>query len=332
MYLKNLIIIIFISIITIFNSYTKDINNASYSLVFVYLGEHLPDYLNYSISQARLFNKDCNIFVLINKAALNNNERLLAKLKENRIILVPCEDLIKSTHHQQFDHIYSQHNIDGYWKFTTERFFYIEELALKYNLRDIIQVECDVLLYTNLESYLPILHKYYKGIACPFQNDYLASVSFTYFADHNTLQKFVTFIPCGLRGQLLEPDMYLLASYKNHAPPGEVDYLPTISKDLIRSSALKNKRGEICSNPWKYWNHIEEFNSIFDNDGIGTFLIEGKWKDNLSFFNSDIYKFTWEIDDENRKIPYIWSQDNKYKYRINTLHIASKNLKSFLST
>lgn len=178
-------------------------NNATYSLVFVYLGEQLPDYIEYSTLQARSFNKECNIFLIINKAALKSHKKLLDKIERKNITIIQCEDLIKSQPHRDFDDVYKKHAVEGYWKFTTERFFYIYELMIKYNLQNVFQVECDVLIYFDLKNYVPILQRNATTIACPFQNEYLASVSFIYFADSAAIKGFVEFIPKQQRGQFL---------------------------------------------------------------------------------------------------------------------------------
>lgn len=127
--------------------------------------------------------------------------------------------------------------------------------------------------------------------------------------------------------------MHLLASYRNLSNDRSIEHLPTITKDYIRRTILKNQRGETAPHPWKYWNKIEDWNSIFDNDGIGTFLHEYRWNFSQAFFDPSQYTFTWEKDAEGRLIPYInYSKDyEQLQYRINTLHVASKKLAKFWS-
>lgn len=319
---------------TITVAHPTHINQENYSIVFVYLGNKLPHYLEHSMHQARLFNKNCNLFLLLNDTAINKNISLLKKIERYEPIIVTCESLKKSTIHDEFDRICLQRSMYDYWKFTTERFFCIHELMEQYKLKDVFQIECDVMLYVNLNEYIGIFKNYQINIACPFQNDYLASMSFIYFNNTCAIQRFTDFIVHKFHGQSVECDMYLLASYKNEIIDSKVEYLPTITQDYIKRSILKNRRGETAAQPWKYWTHIEEWNSIFDNDSIGTFLNGGDWKFfNQTFFDFSIYDFKWEKDTEHRRIPYIYLHDKNtdYKYRINTLHIASKNLEKFLS-
>lgn len=310
----------------------------NYSLVFVYLGDKLPDYLQYSIGQARVFNKNCPIFLIAHTLAIEQHTNLVHLIRQHGVTVVAAESLPRSKVHADFDAIYDQNKDDfgihqnPYWKYTTERFFYIHELMQTYQLKDVFQVECDVMLYVNLHDYLPLLHKHYKSIACPFHNDYVASVSFVYFSEVGAIKKFVEFIPYQLRGQLKDADMYLLATYKRYAPD-EVDQLPTVTKELVMLAPLKSASGDTSSESWKYWYHIEDWHSIFDNDNLGTFLEVKHWGAPRIIFNVDAYTFIWEKDGEERWIPYACEKatHHGYRYRINTLHIAHKNLVKYLS-
>lgn len=322
----------FILYLTLFASHhyiNTEINYQTYSLAFVYIGDKVPPHIQQSIAQARLFNKHANIFFLISNASVvNRNGHLFNQLKNYNVEIIFCDDLHKSDAHKEFDQSCAKRGVGGYWKVTTGRFFHIADLMRKYDLHDVFQIECDVMIYINLENYIPLLHKYHTNIASPFQNDYLASMSFNYFSTKEAIQEYVEFINTKETGQLYEIDMYLLAAYKNYKN-GAVDHLPTIPNDFVRLAILKNQRGEIASQPWKYWNHMEEWNSIFDNDGIGSFLNDGHWRFNQAYFDTSVYQFTWERDSENRLIPYISSPN--IKYRINTLHIAYKNLEKYSS-
>ena len=223
------------------NNTDTEINLNAYSIVFVYLGGTLPKYLNESIAQARLFNQNCNIFLIVNESAIESNSSLIETISQYNSIIISTESLQQSASHQAFNDIHIKRKTDAYWKYTTERFFYIHELMNKYNLTDVFQVECDVMTYVNFEDYIYIFHEGKTKIACPYENDYIASVSLVYFADPNAIQELVEFIPKKLRGQVLETDMHLFASYQNDSLERKIDHLPTISHDYIRRSVLEPK-------------------------------------------------------------------------------------------
>lgn len=301
----------------------------NYSIVFVYIGEKLPNYLSISTAQARLFNKSAQIFLIANESSLNSHSALVHELQLFGVQLIPCEKLNSSEQHIAFKHRCDNLSVSEYWRYTTERFFYLDELIQQYELKNVFQVEADVMLYIDLEKHLPILHKHYPGIAAPFDNDCVASVSFTYFANGVASRDFSEFIEKEVGAQYPEPDMVLLVSYKNARTDREIYHLPTIPKEYLRISPLKSTRGDISSRPWKYWNHIESWDSLYDQDGFGSLLTEGRWEFNQTLFDPTYFSFQWEIDSEGRKVPYLYSArrfyDNEhYKYRINTLHIFYK--------
>lgn len=305
-----------------------EVNYSSYYLIFFYIGT-LPQYLNVSIANARLFNHNCTIILLTNSDSIKRSPEFLNEIQKYNVSVINCDELRKSVNHEIFNNICDKRNIHDYWKYTTERFFCIAEVMDQYQLYNVFQIECDVMLYVDLSNYLNIFIENNIKIASPFQNDYLASVSFTYFANAGAIKKFTQWIIKAIDCQSPESDMYLLASYKNHSSQ-EVIHLPTLSKDVIRRNIVTNLRNEISSTPWKYWNNTEKWNSIFDNDGIGTLLETNKWVFNQAYFHPTWYdRIVWELDDLSRKIPYIYFQ--QYKYRINTLHIASKQLYKYSS-
>ncbi len=313
--------------------YTFALSQASderYCLIFFYIGNNtLPSYLDVSIANARLFNTICPIILLTNSESIRKSPSILNSIQKHNVTVINCDELEKSKPHVLFDDICKKRNLQGYWKYTTERFFYIAEAMDQYQLHNLFQIECDVMLYVNLTNYLNIFFEKETKIASPFQNDYLASVSFTYFANAEAIKRFIQWIPQAIDCQCPESDMYLLASYKNHTSQ-EVDHLPTLSKDVIRRNIVSNLRNEVSSTPWKYWNNTEQWDSIFDNDGIGTYLETNKWTFNQAYFHPNWYgRIEWELDSLNRKIPFIRVQS--YKYRINTLHIASKQLHKYSS-
>jgi hypothetical protein len=299
---------------------TKSFSNEnSYSIVFVYLG-HIPQYIEHSISQARLFNPNASIYLIGNKNFLDNLHS--KKIEDSHIEKIACESLRKSPEHQLFET--APHHRALFWKLSTERFIYISDFMTQYNLNNVFQIECDVMLYVNLAELLPVFQTY-LGIASPFEHDNLASVSFTYFSNAKAAKSFAEFIP----KYVSEADMTILALYKNFNPK-QVDYLPIIFKEYADDQPLVSKNKHTTINPWKFYNHIEEFNSVFDSDLLGTYIVRdpGAIGDQV-IYNPDLFKVIWLKDSQKRNIPYI-----KYKnvqYRVNTLHIHPKILEPFSS-
>ena len=87
-----------------------------------------------------------------------------------------------------------------------------------------------------------------------------------------------------------------------------------------------------------FCNNIDQFNSIFDAAAYGSYL-GGQDPRNgpcvpghviaTCLFDSSKIGYEWHIDDQGRKIPYATFDGTAY--RINNLHIHSKELKQFAS-
>lgn len=322
---KSILSKIFWSLFTVTSLFFNKIytENHAYSIIFVHLGNSLPDYLSITVEQTRLFNKNTKIFVILNDVCLDFNSTLIQKLNDLKVEFVTCEQLKPSESHKKFMERFVALGIDGYHRYTKERFFYIDELIEQYELSNVFHVESDVMLYFDLSQYINLFHDYYPGIAVPFQNDTLASVSFIYFSGTQISRDFCIYMAKKLQSPRLEPDMVIFASYKNQKTDREIDHLPTVPHEYQWITSLKSPRGDVSGRAWKYWNHIEEWNSIFDMDNLGEFLIYRNWVFNKQLFDPEYFYFRWEFDAEGRKVPYIYS-DNDFKYRINTLHIYSK--------
>lgn len=303
--------------------------SSRYSLVYVYLGEKIPEYTLSTITQARLFNTNAQIYFILSQNTLEKQKSLIEKLKVLKIHFVKNEELVKSPEHIEFERRFAVFKAADYWKYTTERFYCIQELMQKYLLKDVVQVECDVMLYFNIEDYLDLFHTYYAGMAAPFESDNVASVSFVYFANENACRNFTHYITqYYIDNNTIKCEMLLLASYKNSHSDQEIDHLPTIcSQDF----SVINGIGEVSTRPWKNWNYISEWDSLFDPDWLGQYLVEGQWWGGQCFMNPALFYFQWERDEQGRKIPYAYYFATRHRYRLNTLHVFPKKFDGCLS-
>lgn len=122
------------------NSY--NVNEGSF--VLVYLGV-LRDYIYECVKQIRLWNPTQKVYLCINNN--EQNKPFLQLIKEFNVEVVYVEDLDKTTDHSLFIQRYTNMDIGGLWKYSMERFFVIEEVMRKYNLRNIFHLEIDNLIY-----------------------------------------------------------------------------------------------------------------------------------------------------------------------------------------
>lgn len=306
------------------------------SIVFIHLGSEVPAYLCDATHQARLFNDESvRIIVIAEQRAIDviNNPLFV----EDHVEFVACEKLIKTESHKLFFQRSSldRNSREGFWFKATERFFYLDELMQQYDLYDVIHMEYDNMLYVDLADLLPVL-KCYKNIGATFDAEDRCIAGLIYIAGPQSLHSLVTFFTeMAARGIF---EMQAIALFKRMHSADDIDHLPIVMPEYVAQYGLRSTIGQTTSNPENYMKHIREFNSIFDAAAWGQFLggidpRNGKsvpgFINETCLFNPSKIECRWEIDDKGRKVPYAY-MGNK-GYRINNLHIHSKNLKAFAS-
>ncbi|MDE3045938.1 MAG: hypothetical protein KGJ02_04770 [Verrucomicrobiota bacterium] len=303
------------------------------AIVLIHLGSHLPAHLPLCVEQARLFNPEVPIYLVANEQALSSLSSDLP------VIAVAAETLPKSSSHQFFirhNHL-DKHFLKGFWVYTTERFFYLDSLMKKYSLTDVFHLENDVMLYVDLTHTLPLFRKNYPDqIAATFDNDVRCIAGFMYIPHREPLKSLTHFI--GSRARHGGNDMELIASFKNNNASA-IDHLPILMPAYAENRALESTSRQYRTNtPSRYFHCFEDFRSIFDAAAIGQYLggIDPYHGSNTigfinesALFNASDFTYEWIPDEHGRSIPYALYQGERYK--INNLHIHSKNLSLFLS-
>lgn len=300
----------------------------AYSLVYVHIGPDLPSYFITTIAQARLFNKECPIYVL---ASLEAIEAADPQYLDNDVTFVAFEMLPPSLAHQRF-HNNPNHDWGGrgFWVFTSERFFYLEEFVTLYNLSEVFHFENDIMVYTDLNELMPTLSKYFLGmLGATFENDDRCVPGVLYISDPKPLSALIDFFPSCI--DIRHTDMENLARFKDRYRGRYIDSLPTLLPAYAEDHELEmwEKNGH---DPELYINHIDAFNSIFDAAAFGIYLggMNSNWHADsapgkispYSVFDPSLFTIEWEKDDEGRRVPFILYKDDKLK--INNLHITNK--------
>jgi hypothetical protein len=312
------------------------------SIAFVHLGPELPPYIGHALFQARLFNTTQNIYLLAEHKALTHPkaQELLSSLQCSfKIQIVPIETLQRSPKHKLFEQT-STHGTafrKGFWKFTVERFFVLADFMQHYAITELIHLENDTLLYRNVDELLPVFRKYYQGIAAIFISKTHCISSFVYIRDAIAIKKLTSYL--ARQAYTGKNDMVLLADFGAKYGTDYIDSLPIISRSYIARHGLKNAKNEHTDNAEKYCTHIDAFNSLFDGNALGQYLggIDPRigaskpktYINPESFFNPTLLTIEWQKDEHGRKIPFMVFEGESY--RINNLHIHSKNLQAFLS-
>ncbi len=307
---------------------SPDYKNLDYSIVFVHIGKQLPAYIYDAINQARLFNQDAAIFLVANHPALVNIEK---GALEDKVIIVEIESLMRTQEHQFFikNSRLDKRYREGFWTYTTERFFCIDELMRQLELKNVFHLESDNMLYVDLKELLPIFCENYQGIGAVFDHENRCVPSFVYFSKPAASQLLAEHLSQTARSG--KNDMETLSAYRKKHGKQHVDSLPIITNEYIMDH-LAPRDALLFSN------HIALFHSIFDAAAIGQYL--GGGDPRLGFyppgfinetcvFNPSLLTHKWETDGEGRKVPFIIY--NNKQYRVNNLHIHAKDLKKFTS-
>jgi len=317
-----------ISIFPLESTQTQTNTKSDYTIVFVHMGSAFPSHIDSAIKQARLFNPHCRMILIANQELL---ERLPEGLKNVNLETVSCEGLPKTSEHQQFCR--KQHENEGFWFWTTERFYYIYDLMAHYQLHNVFHLENDNMLYADLENMLPIFQQHYPGIGATFENDLKGIAGFIYINNPEIMQKMVAYFVQD--SQIRFCDMELIAHFKEDSSPDLIDYLPNIHQEYIAQNQLRSLWQHTTNKPYRLCNHVEDFQSIFDGAAHGQYIggsyFDGRpgYVNESCLFITSRLTYAWNRDSKGRKVPFA-IYDGK-KYPIVNLHIHSKQLHLYSS-
>jgi hypothetical protein len=299
----------------------------AHSIVFIHIGSKLPSHVSVSIEQARLFNEECPIFLIANRKAVKDKNFL----KKYKVTFVSCESLQPSSAHARFQNNPKQDwGFKGLWVYSSERFFFLEELIRKYQLTDVFHLESDVMLYVDLNELLPIFAKRYSGmIGAIFENDHRCVPSFLYVSNLIPIEKLIDFYPKTVH--MLQSDMETLADFKERYHKIFIDHLPIIFSEYAEDYPLQ-VNSIPSKEPGCYSNYIDEFGVIFDGAAWGIYLAgwDSRWHSAIEgtitpycVFNASFLHLDWNVDNKGRRVPLITYKNKRLP--VANLHITNKS-------
>jgi hypothetical protein len=333
--------IVLCAVCTLFSSLFGSIGDHAYSIVFVHIGGHLPDYLPIAVRQAHLFNPNSDLILVANQKAIQRAGKMLPSY----LNLVTCESLPPTPLHTKFSEqsILDRQFRQGFWIHASERFFFLEECIEKFNLHHVFHLENDCMVYADFGKFLPILRSRYKGIVAPFEDDTYCVPCLVYFPDRKSIGHLTTYMAEFSthpdRSMYEQTDMAALGSFRTVKGSKQLDSFPVVSKAYTTDfplTCISKPEGE--RDPTIYFNQIEAFDSVFDGSGYGQYLGGIDPRNDVStpghvspydVVDRSKMSYIWEIDSQGRKVPYVIYKETKY--RINNLHIHSKKLEQFYS-
>ncbi len=252
-----------------------------------------------------------NIYIITNSKYFNH-----FNIYKNNINLISFESLDDT--YNYFNNTSMDKSFrNGFWTYTSLRFFYIYSLMKKYELTDCIHIENDVLLYYNIDILEPKLKKTYLYV--PFDTFTRNIVSILYIPNADIFKIVLD------KYDKTKNDMENFSSIKFNTN--------LIHNFPIFPNIYANTDEELFVSE-----NYENFNMIFDAAAMGQFLggVDPKNIPNntTGFINETCiikynkYNFILEKYDNINK-PFIIIND--VKIPIFNLHIHSKNLKKFMN-
>jgi len=282
------------------------------NIIIVALGT-IPNFLSDCVEQIKITQKNPTIHIIKNKTSIYKN---------NNCIIVDVENIPLSQKHLNFlkkSELINKNFRNYFWRYSSERLYVIDDYLQMQNLRDVIHIETDVLLYQDLEVILPTLQNF--DFACVRDNQIRVIGSILYIKNKNISGKISSIA----NDYINENDMIIL----NHVakkienvyyfPTGDQAFYKGNLRFIFDGASIGQFVGGIdprneARNLMKYINKIKK---NFTKNNV------------ISFINKeskvDISK--WEIK---------WIKNKPYKkisdelIPIVNLHIHSKNLKKFM--
>ena len=309
------------------------------SLVLVHLGEGTPLYMNDCFHQLRLWNspETLTIFLILDSFHRGTPYPWSPLTSNYDIQIIYTDELIATDHHQSFckgTHADLQFR-DGYWKFVKERFFFVEELMLQRGLTNVIMMEYDILIYTNLNNLIPALQAHTRGrLPMVMDNETRGHPGFLYFETIKPLHAFNMHLLYRLRSN--KSDMELLCEFSQQYPE-DVCFLPVLTPSKNSSIVpRKTQMGQVVANPFFLSDGFDILQCLFDSAVVGQ-AIGGIDPRNTNGANTIGY------ENENalyslKEMRMEWQKNGSELWRplldgipLVTIHMHSKALYPFLS-
>lgn len=266
---------------------------------------NLQSYIFDNIKQLKAF--DNNDIVVI------TDSKFIDLFDETDVNLINIESLILN--YVEFTTKINNTFRNGFWEMTSYRFYALYQYMKQYNIRNILHIENDVLIYKNMDT---INFHDTSKLLLTMDSSNRCIPGLMFIPNNEILKKCLDkFNPKLNDMQNFSECYYNLSDYIDTLPIFLEEYKSDITRMITKN--------------YKY------YNAIFDAAAIGQYLggvdprnIPG---DTRGFVNETCiidyskYTFIWK-NDNGKKIPYIIVKCNEYP--IVNLHIHSKDLKTYM--
>jgi len=304
------------------------------NIVYAYIGP-LPSYSVDTVHQTRLF-FDGPLFFIVSDLS----SAYVPVLQDRyNVTIVPYESVKDEGFQDIVEDNYSKFEIFEYLGarnklmiYSFERFFVLNQLMKQKGLTDVLFMELDNLIYNDPRQWLPGFRQ--SGMAYMVDNIARASSGIAYIKNASFLEQFLNYCivyiqaPTTIRPQEMSV-LYYFWQENTHM----VQFLPILWPSDSSGDGTDIQEAS---------HTFSLYDSLFDAASLGICMggldlyhtggtlikgIKGPW----SLFDYSGYRQEWQLDSQNRRIPYLWSETRKSWIRINNLHIHSKDLAPHLS-
>lgn len=297
-------------------------------LILTHVNSKLPDYIWYNFENMRIWNPDVDIKIICHEQYQTQTE--IDKLKEYDVELVPYEDLINSEI-ETFIEI-SWYNAFGkpntkypspplFVQGTSERLYALNSYLQQTNIKDIIHVENDVMIYEDLNKLLPIIKSCYDKLTITPMADKDHTFAFTYIPNKEEIDKFCQFNTESLKlgnDSLIKKykmdmvhEMSIAKVYRDYYDG--VDFFPVLPYG-------------------PYSSNYQEFKSLFDPASYGQYIGGTNNHGNGVGYAGKHHIIGKEILNGNIRAKFNGKYPETHNgIKINNLHVHSKQLNRFIT-
>ena len=308
------------------------------NIVYAYIGP-LPPYSVDTVHQSRLFFDGPLYFIVSDLSSA-----YIPVLQDRYNVTIVPYETVKDEGFQAMieDNIDKFPDISGMGTrsklmiYAFERFFVLNQLMKQKGIRDVLFMELDNLIYNDPRQWLSGFRQ--SEMAYMFDDGGRASAGIAYIKNTPILEHFlnycVTFIQEDTKNIMknsLQEMVVLYYFWQENT--NRVQFLP-----ILWPSKVEGDGTDFINASYTF----PLYDSIFDAASLGICIggldlyhtngalvkgIKGPW----SMFDYSGYRLEWQLDSEERHIPYLWSETRRDWIRVNNLHIHSKELMSYLS-
>jgi hypothetical protein len=274
-------------------------------LVFVYLGDTLPEYVYYSLLLA-CETSHCDVIFISEVAVVledkNNYQNVLLDTFYDKF---EFENIVQNLN-------FDENLWDGFWLKTLERFFVIKQWMKYSNTDKLFHAELDNLVFnlTDLDKKLDNLGAY---IFVPRDSDERVIASLVYINSYESITKF-----CKYAGKENESknEMELLSHFADENP----NYIKSLPTDIIFENIEQDKEIK----------EYQQLNGIFDAASLGQWLfgidarlikkpLFNHFKNDCAYSKIEKLKFNYDKEFHTFSV----NIENKI-YNLYNLHVHSK--------